>query len=164
MHPSSSSPFTFLLLALFALQVTASVLAKPQLANRNFIAARQEEDLQVSCEEYGRLVNLSTIGTNSTFRSAFIQASPDGTRHSGNILDEATAKYTELALINDTKLNDNKTGCGNLTELAIAEAPANFTKGIVGPFSISAAARLGGGLGGSAVLTAALVGTALWLL
>ena len=151
MHASITSRVAYLLLALFALQISASAVENPQGDSLRLIA----RDTEISCEEYATLANLSTIGTNSTFRGAFLQASPDGSIQSSGILDNATAFFTNLHLINDTGLND---ACGNLSAIAIAEAPKNFSEGIVGPFNIGAAASLGSGVGLTAIFTAAMVG------
>ena len=153
MHRLIFSHFTFLLAALFASQVAAAVLDGP-------ISARQNQS-QISCQEYATLANLSVIAGNSTFRGAFIQASPDGTEKSESILTNALNEFTDLHLINDTALNDQ---CGNLTMTAIAGAPANFSEGLIGPFHIGMGVRLGSGAGSTAMVTAAMVGAAMLLL
>jgi len=75
-------------------------------------------------------------------------------------LDLATLK--EPSLIFDKALNEK---CGNLTTIALKEVEANFTRGIVGPFSMkSAAIRVGGsGMLGTVVMVASMVGVGLWL-
>ncbi|MCJ1440865.1 MAG: hypothetical protein MMC23_001351 [Stictis urceolatum] len=159
MHIPATSAITCLILALFACYATASAIERSS-ANGKPLAPRAA---QISCSEYSTLANLTYIGLNSTFRAAFIQASRDGTVKSSAILDDAAKKYNQLKLINDTVLNDNKT-CRNLSAVAIAEAPKNFSRGVVGPFKISEGIRHGAGIGFAAVLTSTMVGaTLLWL-
>jgi hypothetical protein len=82
------------------------------------------------CLEYARTANLSTIGANSTLRSAYIQASTQGTLITSNILDSAIAKLPKLKA--DVVLN---MACGNLSTVALTESANNFSQGIVGQFS-----------------------------
>ncbi|KAF2189124.1 hypothetical protein K469DRAFT_563005 [Zopfia rhizophila CBS 207.26] len=82
------------------------------------------------CLDYARTANLSTIGANSTYRSAFLQASPVGTIFNAQMLNAAILKLP--ALTGDEALNQ---ACGNLTTIALAEAERNFTVGIVAQFS-----------------------------
>ena len=95
------------------------------------LARRQATPPVPSCLSYATVANLSTIGTNSTFRAAFQQNSPWGTDHASGVLDGATK--TLLPLINNQALNQ---ACGNLTAVAIQQAPVNFSQGIVGEFRI----------------------------
>jgi hypothetical protein len=157
MHALIMSRVFGLLLALFAFQVAAS--GAPSAASVD-LSARQSSN--VSCEEYATLANLSTIGGNFTFRGAFIQSDlGDGTLKAGAILDNAIAQFTTLALINDTTLNQQ---CGNLTAVAVAEAPKTFSEGIVGPFHIGAGISLGSGVGSTAAISAVLVAAAMLVL
>jgi hypothetical protein len=153
MYTITMSRFTYLLLALFAIQISATAIKIPN-PNRRHLAARQN---QISCDEYAMLANLTAIGQNSTFRGAFIKASPDGTAKSEAIINNAITKWTSLKLINDTQLNKK---CTNLTKVALLEAPKNFTKGIVAQFKISAGVRATGGIGYAVLITTAFVGFA----
>ncbi|EPE27893.1 hypothetical protein GLAREA_04684 [Glarea lozoyensis ATCC 20868] len=131
---------------------SSSVSASP-------IEARQAV---TSCTEYSMIANYSTIGTNSSYRSAFMQASPQGADPTTAILDGATKKLPTVKF--DKSLNDN---CGNLTTLAVQQAEVNFTMGIVGGFTIKsakkgAAARMGSEVG-TIAMVAVMVGAGLLL-
>ena len=130
MYTRSTSAFIYLL-AVSIFQV--AVIATEDLGAENTprFAARQTTTPTVSCLEYATVANLSTIGTNSTFRAAFLQASPSGTDKSAGILDGATTQLKTM--IDDEALNSQ---CGNATAIAIQQAPINLTHGIVGPFKI----------------------------
>ncbi|RDL34668.1 Uncharacterized protein BP5553_07796 [Venustampulla echinocandica] len=162
MHLLSSSPLVaFLLLSLFQI----SVLAGPSIADNGKFQLVTRQQATTSCAEYSMLANYSTIGLNSTYRAAFIQASPQGTDPSTAIVDGATKKFNSLKLKFDTAVNAQ---CGNLSTLAVVEAEKNFTMGIVGPFTIkkttNAGVRVGGDGGlGTAALVALVVGAGLWL-
>ena len=168
MHIISASPFTYLLLFLFTFQITAlatgsSNANSPQLAPRQTTTTDgTTTTTTLTCDEYASIANLSTIGTNSTFRAAFQQASPFGTDKSSGILDSATKKFKDLNLINDTALN---TQCGNLTAVAIDQAPKNFSMGIVGPFTfkVNEGIRNGRGMGVALLVAVATVGAAVLL-
>ncbi|GKT44643.1 uncharacterized protein ColSpa_04824 [Colletotrichum spaethianum] len=84
----------------------------------------------VSCGEYSRIANLSTVGANSTYRATFFVASPNGNQFNAEVLDTAIAKLPSLIM--DRALNE---ACGNLTALAIQEAANNFTIRTVLQFS-----------------------------
>jgi hypothetical protein len=123
----------------------SSILASPIEAANHPLAVRQA--LTTECMDYSMIANYSTIGTNSTYRSAFMQASPLGGDPTTATLDGATKKLPTVKF--NKTLND---ACGNLTTLAVKEAEVNFTMGIVGGFTIkaakkSAAARLGSEFG-----------------
>jgi basic membrane lipoprotein Med (substrate-binding protein (PBP1-ABC) superfamily) len=124
--------------------LSSSILASPIEAATHPLAVRQAAT--TSCAEYSMIANYSTIGTNSSYRSAFMQASPQGGDPTTAILDGATKKLPTVKF--DKALNDN---CGNLTTLAVKEAEVNFTMGIVGGFTMkkakSAAARMGSEVG-----------------
>lgn len=99
--------------------------------------------MPATCLEYSRVANYSTIGTNSTYRASFQQASPHGTDQASGILDSATAKLPDFKF--NAAINAR---CGNLSQVAVAGAEANFTQGIVAEFRINAASPgLRGGLG-----------------
>ena len=82
------------------------------------------------CYDYSRTANLSIIGSNSSYRSAFLQASPAGTRGNSNMLNDLVKKLP--ALTKDINLNRM---CGNLTTIAKIEAERNYTMGVVAQFS-----------------------------
>ncbi len=82
---------------------------------------------------YSRTANLSTVGANSTYRSAYLLASPEGSDPARAPLDAA-----ELALPAMTMNKTLNTECGNLTTLAFAQAAVNFTEGVVLQFKIGA--------------------------
>ncbi|EGY19042.1 hypothetical protein VD0002_g8876 [Verticillium dahliae] len=87
---------------------------------------------QPQCLEYSRTANFSTIGSNITLRSAFIQASPFGTHQN---LDFLAAMVVALPpMTADTALN---AACGNLTTVAAAEAARNFSEGNIAGFPTS---------------------------
>ena len=124
--------FAYIVLFLSIFQATA--FARDIFSIRNHLQLAPRATTTVNCLQYATVANLSTIGTNSTFRAAFIQASPFGTDKSTGILDGATKTLKNY--INNEELNNN---CGNLTAVAIQQAPLNFTQGIVGPFKIKLA-------------------------
>jgi hypothetical protein len=160
MHTKSTSAFIYLLiLSIFQLAVIATENFDAENTLR--FATRQTATMTVSCLEYATVANLSTIGTNSTFRAAFLQASPFGTDKSVGILNGA--ENTLKSLIDDKALNDE---CGNLTAVAIKEAPLNFTQGIVGPFRIkeaSGAANNGRSVGMAILMVVATMGATVLL-
>ncbi|KAK2779061.1 hypothetical protein CKAH01_11481 [Colletotrichum kahawae] len=77
----------------------------------------------MSCAEYSRIANLSTVGANSTYRATFFAASPNGNQYNAEVLDTAILKLPTVIM--DQALN---TACGNLTALALVEAQRNFTQ------------------------------------
>ena len=86
------------------------------------------------CTNYARIANLSTVGSNSTYRAAFLRSAPMGTLRAASILDGDIASLPALQM--DGQLNGQ---CGNLTTIAIQAAATNFTQGTVLGFSIQAA-------------------------
>ncbi|OHF00629.1 hypothetical protein CORC01_03946 [Colletotrichum orchidophilum] len=84
----------------------------------------------MSCGEYSRIANLSTVGANSTYRATFFEASPNGNQFNAEVLDTAILKLPSVIM--DRALNE---ACGNLTALAIQEAANNFTIRTVLQFS-----------------------------
>ncbi|KAF2119208.1 hypothetical protein BDV96DRAFT_595958 [Lophiotrema nucula] len=95
------------------------------------LTKRQSTDLtDPQCLDYSTIANLSTIGANSTYRSAFLQLSPLGSNPNAKLLNAAIAKMP--ALMMDANLNAK---CGNLSTVAFVEAMNNFTQGVIGPFS-----------------------------
>jgi len=83
-----------------------------------------------SCGEYSTIANMSVIGTNSSYRAAFMQKVPVGTIITARMLNAAMLKLP--ALTADPALNSQ---CGNLTTIATTEAANNFTAGIVAQFT-----------------------------
>ncbi|KAM0282144.1 hypothetical protein ACHAQH_003184 [Verticillium albo-atrum] len=105
----------------------------PGDASDSAIVARQ--DLAPGgpqCLEYSRTANFSTIGSNITLRSAFIQAAPVGTHASLNFLAAMVVALPPMTA--NVALND---ACGNLTTIAAVEAQRNFSQGIVAGFTTS---------------------------
>ena len=117
---------TILLLSLFH----TAVIAAPDKYAAVLAVRQTSAPSDPQCLDYARTANLSTIGANSTYRSAFLQASPDGTMVEAKILDAAILKLP--ALTGNKALNQ---ACGNLTTIALTEAERNFTMGIVAQFS-----------------------------
>ncbi|KAF2654017.1 hypothetical protein K491DRAFT_576324, partial [Lophiostoma macrostomum CBS 122681] len=81
------------------------------------------------CTDYTRIANLSTIGSNSSYRSIFLASSPVGSMYDAKMFTAAMVALPPLMM--DKALNDK---CGNATKLAIDEAANNLTKGIVAQF------------------------------
>lgn len=123
----SFSPLSTSLILLLSAFCSLALSIEPLKVESLPLVTRQE----TSCLQYSTVANLSTIGTNSTFRAAFLQAGPWGTNQAQGILDGATK--TLLKLVDDPTVNQQ---CGNLTALAIQEAPNNFSQGIIGPFKV----------------------------
>jgi hypothetical protein len=115
-----------LLLSLFH----TAVIAAPDKYAAVLAVRQTSAPTDPQCLDYARTANLSTIGTNSTYRAAFLQASPVGTIIEAKVLDAAILKLP--ALTGDEALNQ---ACGNLTTIALTEAERNFTMGIVAQFS-----------------------------
>lgn len=80
-----------------------------------------------ACAQYARVANLSAIGTNSTIRSAFLEASPVGAMSNSATLNVAQAAVKTLMM--DVARN---TACGNLSAMALQKVGVNFSMGIVG--------------------------------
>ncbi|OCK81931.1 hypothetical protein K432DRAFT_350075 [Lepidopterella palustris CBS 459.81] len=115
-----------LLLSLFH----TAVIAAPKTYAAVLAVRQTSAPTDTQCLDYARTANLSTIGANSTYRSAFLQASRVGTIINGRMLDAAILKLP--ALTGNEALNQ---ACGNLTTVAFTEAERNFTMGIVAQFS-----------------------------
>jgi hypothetical protein len=81
------------------------------------------------CTEYTRIANLSTIGSNSSYRSIFLSQSSVGSMYDAKMFTAAMNALPPMMM--DKGLNDR---CGNATATAIAEAERNLTKGIVAQF------------------------------
>lgn len=80
----------------------------------------------VSCADYSRIANLSTIALNAKLRGGFLRSSSLGTFAAARILDVESPKLVTLMF--DVTLNLQ---CGNLSELALVEADRNYTSGSV---------------------------------
>lgn len=85
-----------------------------------------------ACQQYSTVANLSAIGSNSTIRSAFLEASPVGTMFNSAMLNVMQANAKNLTT--DVALNE---ACGNLTAVALQQVGVNFTMGIVGQFTFT---------------------------
>jgi hypothetical protein len=119
----------FVLLSVFQLAATA-----PERYPAVELAIRQTTTAAAapatSCLEYSMTANMSVIGANSSYRSAFLQKSPVGTIINARMLNAAILKLP--ALTANAALNSQ---CGNLTEIAKTEAANNFSQGIVAQFT-----------------------------
>ncbi|KAF2009251.1 hypothetical protein BU24DRAFT_314058, partial [Aaosphaeria arxii CBS 175.79] len=82
------------------------------------------------CLLYARTANLSTVGTNSTYRATFLQMSPIGAIHNARMFTAAMDALPSMTA--DAQLN---TLCGNWTTIALAEAEKNFTQAKVLEFN-----------------------------
>lgn len=85
-----------------------------------------------ACAQYSRAANLSAIGSNTTIRSAFLEASPVGTMFNSALLNLMQANNKMLMM--DAELNQ---ACGNLSAIALQEVGLNFSMGIVGQFTFT---------------------------
>ncbi|KAL9949650.1 hypothetical protein D7B24_006718 [Verticillium nonalfalfae] len=122
---------------LLALCLTNAVSAGRLLADAVVIARQDAAPAsnplaQPQCIEYSRTANFSTIGSNITLRSAFIQASPFGTHQNLNFLAAMVVALPPMTA--DAALN---AACGNLTTVAAAEAARNFSQGNIAGFPTS---------------------------
>jgi hypothetical protein len=132
-NPMASLVTILLLLFHISLANAAAVQFRTVLAPRQSPAANTPSPpaLPVSCADYGRIANLSTIALNSTLRGAFLRSSPLGTFPAAHILDVESPKLAALKF--DATLNQQ---CGNLSALAVTEAGRNLTAGIVAGMKI----------------------------
>lgn len=134
-----------LLLTVFATATTA--LYSP--INLLSLSRRQQTD-ESACDNYSRIANLTVVGSNATYRGAYLAASPEGGDPARAPLDAAMPQLPALQF--DEALNEQ---CGNLTTIAYEGAEANFTNGIVLQFSINGAPmRIGASAMGMALLVA----------
>ena len=119
----------------------------------NILDPRQQQPSQTNCAEYSTIANLSVVGSNATYRAAYLQASPEGTDPARAPLDDAIVKLPSFEF--STQINAE---CGNLTQVAIKGAAANFTQGQVLQFNVNSAVQIGGASAlGMAVIMAAVV-------
>lgn len=117
-----------------ALPGTANTVLTPRQANTPTVNLTNQPPplgpLPPRCLDYALTANLSTIGANNTYRSAYLQLSPLGSIPNQRLLSAAQAKLPAMTV--DQALNRE---CGNWTTIAFVGAEANFTEGIVGPFN-----------------------------
>lgn len=144
--------------SIFALQDTPSPIAHMD-RRQTTSTGTQNANTQAQCADYSRTANFSTIGANSTYRSAFLQLSPFGTDGNRKMLDAAVAKLP--ALTKNAALN---AACGNLTTLAFVEAAKNFTNdqvaglsGIKSKLNGNPQAVIGAGMGLLAIVGGIIV-------
>ncbi|CAN8097700.1 unnamed protein product [Discula destructiva] len=126
---------TLSLLCILSTFILASAAVIDDARSRKHIAFRQTTtgtplNEGQACAQYSRIANLSVIGANSTYRSAFLEASPVGTLQNSAMMNKAIQDNPPLML--DPALN---TACGNATEVAIAEAANNFSRNVVAEFA-----------------------------
>jgi len=118
----------------------------------NLLSPRQQQANLAICAEYSTIANLSIVGSNATYRAAYLQASPQGSDPARAPLDTAITELPDFQF--NTTINDE---CGNLTEVAIAGAATNFTHGVVLQFKINSAGQIGASAMGLAMITAMVV-------
>ncbi|KAJ4424197.1 hypothetical protein N0V82_001063 [Gnomoniopsis sp. IMI 355080] len=131
--------FLFLVALFFTAGVIASPLADPEANSIKIVSRQAPASAAVAagtplmatqaCQQYSMVANMSAIGSNSTIRSAFLEASPVGTMFNAAMLNVAQANAVNLS--KDVELNQ---ACGNLTAVALQQVGVNFTMGIVGQF------------------------------
>lgn len=147
------SPITSILLFLMIVATftvtSAGVIDTP--VNTNFLSPRQQ-DTNATCAEYSTIANLSVVGSNSTYRAAYLAASPQGADPARAPLDTAEGELAKFQF--DTALNSE---CGNLTQVAIAGAATNFTNGVVLQFKINSAVQIGSRASGMAMMVVMVV-------
>jgi hypothetical protein len=148
----SRTPFTSILLALSILTTLATAFSIP-------LYPRQQQPTLATlpdCAHYSTIANLSTVGANATYRSAYLAASPLGSDPARAPLDAAIPLLPALKF--NKTLNEE---CGNLSTIATEAAATNFTQGIVLQFKIgvvNSAVQTGASALGMAVVMALVVG------
>lgn len=138
--------------------VTADIASSSSNVAVEMIGKRQQPDtngfMSQTCMDYATAANYSVIGTNTTYRAAFMAHSPNGGMFNSQQLNTATANLAKFQF--DAAVNEQ---CGNLTTIAITGAEVNFTMGIVADLKINAAGRaVAAGWGMMAVAVLATVG------
>ena len=133
---TSFSPIASLVLLLTLSLFHISFTSAAAIQVRTAIAPRQSPaaipaSLPVSCADYSRIANLSTIATNSTLRATFLRSSSLGTFPAAAILDADAPKLMDLMF--NVALNQE---CGNSSAIAIVEADRNLTAGTVAGLKI----------------------------
>ncbi|TGJ88292.1 hypothetical protein E0Z10_g414 [Xylaria hypoxylon] len=139
---TSFNPLTSLVLLLSLSLFHISIASAAAIQFRTVIAPRQSPAatpvipavLPVSCADYSRIANLSTIALNATLRGAFLRSSSMGTFSAAAILDKESPKLMDLKF--NVALNQE---CGNSSAIAIVEAGRNLTAGSVAGMNILAA-------------------------
>ncbi|KIW63871.1 hypothetical protein PV04_08843 [Phialophora macrospora] len=143
MSRTHSSPLPSMgLLLLFSLLTMSTALSLPM--ESHFLATRQTNTSDPLCLQYSTIANLSVVGSNATYRSAYLEASPEGSDPARAPLDAAMLELPNFQF--NKTINDE---CGNLTTVAFDGAATNFTNGTVLQFKIGAvnsAVQLGGSL------------------
>ncbi|KAH8770103.1 hypothetical protein F5883DRAFT_60776 [Diaporthe sp. PMI_573] len=132
------NPFTTAILLLAAL--SASVFASPTSGSDEgaikIVERAQFTDTvlstQAACVQYSMIANMSVVGGNSSYRTVFLEKSSTGTLANSAMLNKAILVAPNLTA--DVELNSQ---CGNLTAIAIQEAAANFTQGMVAQFTFT---------------------------
>ncbi|KAI0909333.1 hypothetical protein F4824DRAFT_101904 [Ustulina deusta] len=136
---ASFNPVTSLVLLLSLSLFHISIASAAAVQFRTALAPRQSPaatpavpaSLPVSCADYSRIANLSTIALNSTLRAAFLRSSSLGTFPAVAILDAESPKLMDLKF--NVALNQQ---CGNSSAIAIVEADRNLTAGTVAGMKI----------------------------
>ena len=146
--------FTLLLLTFSALILAAP--EKLQIVGRATLEVRQRTGPPAppaQCIDYEKTANLSVVGTNTSYRSVFMQKSGTGYMYDDKMFMAAQAKLPGLTA--DKRLN---TLCGNKTKAALDGAEFNLTKGIVAQFTTEGLTPINGGY---AVLFCTFIGIAI---
>ncbi|KAI8629026.1 hypothetical protein F5Y19DRAFT_87086 [Xylariaceae sp. FL1651] len=151
----SLNPIASLVLLLSLLHISLSSAAAIEV--RAALAPRQSPPavpaaIPVTCADYSRIANLSTIALNSTLRGAFLRSSSLGTFAAAHILDVESPKL--MSLMFDVTLNQQ---CQNLSAIAFAEAANNFTAGTVAGMKILDAPGVAPGNLALPILTVAFI-------
>lgn len=82
------------------------------------------------CLDYARIANISTVGLNSTLRSAYLQSSTTGTLYDKRMFTDASLKLP--ALTANVTLNAL---CQNWTAIALVESERNYSQRVVLQFA-----------------------------
>ncbi|KIY00534.1 uncharacterized protein Z520_03197 [Fonsecaea multimorphosa CBS 102226] len=151
----SRKHFSTITCLLFVLITIASAVPSPL----SLLSPRQQQSNQPICSEYSTIANLSIVGANSTYRAAYLKASPQGYDPASAPLDSAIPKLPSFQF--NASINAE---CGNLTEVAIKGAATNFTQGQVLQFNINSAVQMRAGSLGMAVIMAIVVATVMDIL
>ncbi|KAH7135236.1 hypothetical protein B0J11DRAFT_155527 [Dendryphion nanum] len=118
-----------LILSLFHTTVLAGIeqdIAGPLLVPRQQAVFNNAPE----CLDYARIANLSTVGTNSTLRSAYLQSSSTGTLYDKRMFTDAQLKLP--ALTANATLNAQ---CQNWTAIALVESDRNYSQRVVLQFN-----------------------------
>ncbi|KAF1919680.1 hypothetical protein BDU57DRAFT_149162 [Ampelomyces quisqualis] len=115
------------LLSIFGFVAASELPVAAKLVARQVSAQPSQREL---CSDYEWTANMSTIGSNGSYRTVLMQKANVGTIYSARMMDAAIKKLPPLTA--DPMLN---AVCGNKTEIALVEAEKNFTQGIVAQFT-----------------------------